>query len=514
MVAAPEARDRRLFLATFAALWICAVVPLWAPRFLPLLDLPIHLDAIAIWHRYHDSSWGYTKFYDLNLIPLPYWGYFFPVHLLSYLFPIEIANKIYLSVYAALLPFSVAALAERMGRNRWLALFSFPLVFNMNFSYGFITFCMGLVVLNFAIVVLDRFLETATPRRGIVLALLSLGLYTTHVLPWMFFGVASIALACAHGWHPRRILVALALELPSLLLAIIGFRAAANGTTAVQPGTLAVEAHGEPLLARLQLAPLRLITGWGNDTAYWMLLILSLAWLLLLMTAQKDEESAAPARHGHAYRLEILVLLAVLAYLTLPMHLIKPVDLWLIGGRFMTIIALFAALLPTGKIIGWRRWILAPVIVIAIAYPISMAVHWVHYDQRAAGFRRLMRNVPRGSSTLVLVLNEPGDPDADKPATPYLEYHAYAQFLSGGYDPWALATGFPFTLKKETALPAPAWRHFNDFNFEAQGTHYDYIMTRGETQPHGVFGPDDAYRAPLVGSDGEFRLYRVRAVRP
>src|SRR5438067_7487967 len=155
MVAVPEARDRRLFFATCAVLWICAIVPLWAPRFLPLLDLPIHLDAIAIWHRYHDLGWGYAKFYDLNLIPLPYWGYFFPVHLLSYVFPIEIANKIYLSLYAALLPLSVAALAERMGRNRWLSLFSFPLVFNMNFSYGFITFCIGLVVLSFAIVVLD-----------------------------------------------------------------------------------------------------------------------------------------------------------------------------------------------------------------------------------------------------------------------------------------------------------------------------------------------------------------------
>src|SRR5260370_233592 len=261
MVAAPEARARRLFLASFAGLWICAIVPLWAPRFRALLDMSSQLEAIVIWHRYHDRSWGYQKFYDLNLIPLPYWGYFFPVHLLSYVFPIEVANKIYLSAYAALLPLSVAALAERMGRNRWLALFSFPLVFNMNFSYGFITFCIGLVVLNFAIVVLDRFLEAPTRRRGVALALLTPGLYTTHVLPWM----------------------------------------------------------------------------------------------LLLLGGRHEDESAAPGRQAYGYRLEILVLLAMLAYLILPVHLLKPVDLWMIGGRFMTVIALFGALLPTGKIIGWRR---------------------------------------------------------------------------------------------------------------------------------------------------------------
>ena len=104
-VAAARAGIRRdpIFVALFAVLWICALVPLWAPRFLPLLDLPDHIDAIAMWHRYHDPSWGFSKYYDLNLIPLPYWGYFLPVHLLSYLMPIEIANKVYLSAYALLL---------------------------------------------------------------------------------------------------------------------------------------------------------------------------------------------------------------------------------------------------------------------------------------------------------------------------------------------------------------------------------------------------------------------------
>ena len=80
------ARDPLLW-ALFAALWICTLVPLWVPRFLPLLDLPNHLDAIAIWHRYGHPDWGYSKYYDLNLIPLPYWGYFFPV---QSLIPMEI----------------------------------------------------------------------------------------------------------------------------------------------------------------------------------------------------------------------------------------------------------------------------------------------------------------------------------------------------------------------------------------------------------------------------------------
>src|SRR6266542_5771141 len=152
------ARDPLLALL-FAVLWIATLVPLWVPRWLPLLDLPNHLDAIAIWNRMGDPSWGYAKYYRLNLIPVPYWGYFLPFHLLSYLMPVEWANKVYLSAYTLALPLATLALARQMGRSRWLALFAFPLVFNLNFTFGFITFCAGLVLLLLALVAADRFLE-------------------------------------------------------------------------------------------------------------------------------------------------------------------------------------------------------------------------------------------------------------------------------------------------------------------------------------------------------------------
>ena len=105
------ARDP-LLVAVFAVLWGAALAPLWQPRWLPLLDLPNTLSAVALWHRYGDPSWNYQKFYTLNLLPLPYWGYLFPVHLLAYLFPIEIASKVFLSAYALGLPIGAGLLAH------------------------------------------------------------------------------------------------------------------------------------------------------------------------------------------------------------------------------------------------------------------------------------------------------------------------------------------------------------------------------------------------------------------
>ncbi|HEX4460757.1 MAG TPA: hypothetical protein VIA18_22415, partial [Polyangia bacterium] len=502
------ARDSLLF-TLFVALWICALLPIWVPRFLPLLDLPDHLDAIAIWHRYHDTDWRYSQYYILNLFPFPYWGYFFPVHLLSYVFPIEIANKLYLSAYALALPLSLLILARRFGRSPWLALFAFPLVFNMNFTYGFITFCAGIVVLTFALVVLDRFLELPTKRRAWALALLTLGLYSTHVLPWAFFGVATIVLVFCHGYHPRRIAAAFALESPSLLLAAYAFTRAHHGKTAIQPGPLHFEATFEGVLSSLQSVPTRLVSGWPGDAPYYMLLVLGLVWLALLLTAHADEP-AAPARPGFAYRLELVIALAAAAYLFLPMHLLKPVDLWMIGGRFLAIVALFGALLPRGTIRGHRRLLFIPVIVISILYPSLLARKWLQFDRRAGSFRRLVKQIERGSSTLTIVTDDGLDPSADAQAAPYIQFHAYVQFLVGGYEPWALSSGFPYYERPGVEQPAPRWKHPETFNFDANGATYDYILTKAEFADHGIFGPDDAGRAPLVARDGDWRLYKVR----
>ena len=502
-----------LFVVLFVALWICALVPLWAPRFLPLLDLPDHIDAIAMWHRYHQDAWGYSKYYDLNLLPLPYWGYFLPVNLLSYLMPVEIANKVYLSAYALCLPLATAVLARQMRRSHWLSFFAFPLVFNMNFSYGFITFCVGIVVLTFAVVVLDRYLEQPTERRAFALFALTLTLYFTHLLPWMFFGVASIVLVFCHGWHPRRILTAAGLELPSLFVALYGFHRAANGSTVVQTGKIAYEAKSEALINLLQEIPVRLIAGWPSNAPYWIVIGLSLTWLALLLTARSDvaaeRADEAQERRGFPYRLELIALLAVAAYLFLPVHLFKPVDLWMIGGRFLTIVALFGALAARGPIVRHRRWLLVPVIVLSAYYPLALARNWVRFDRRAASFRRLMRRVERGSSTLVLVMGDGGDANVDPTALPYLQFHAYAQYLAGGYDPWSLPAGFPCTPKPGAALPAPRWKHPETFTFDADGIHYDYILTKNEWTDHAIFGPDDSGRAPLVAQDGEWRLYAV-----
>src|SRR6202000_3302020 len=89
------------------------------------------------------------------------------------------------------------------------------------------------------------------------------------------------------GCHPRRILVAPALEIPSLLLAMYGFHRSA-GTTAVQGGPLSYDAKKEELINSLQLVPTRVIAGWSGNAAYWIVIGLALVWMAVLLTARTD----------------------------------------------------------------------------------------------------------------------------------------------------------------------------------------------------------------------------------
>lgn len=517
-----------MFGAVFAALWVTTLVPIWRPRFLPLLDLPNHLSAIAIWHRYADPSWGYQRFYNLNLLPLPYWGYFFPVHMLAYLMPIEVANKVYLSAYALALPAGGALLARQMGRSPWLCVFVFPLVFNMNFAFGFITFCAGMTLLLFALVVLDRFLQSPTRGRGLALFALTTFLYTTHVLPWLFFGVAAlILLFChgqGHGLRPLRMLAAAAAMLPSVALGVFAFRAAQTAGTHVKPGELDYRASSEALTHGIEQAFHRVLATWPADLPYQIMLLLALCWVFAMSSGRSDvPPEAAREREsmgggatsgGFRYRLELVLALACCAAVFLPMHLFKPVDLWMIGGRFVSVVVLFAVLLPRGPFVGEgsgrRGLLLVPVVLLHVVYAYRLTTQWREFDRRAASVRRLAKRIPRGSSTLTLTLGELTDPSVDYQTVPYVQFHAYPQFFAGGFEPWVLNTGFPMVRKPGAGLPSPRWKQPQQFRYELHGRYYDYVLIRGEARDHQMFGPDDGPSAPLVAQDGEWRLYRIK----
>lgn len=491
-------------------LYLAALVPIWWPRFLPLLDQPNHLAHIAIWRRLADPAWHYKDFYQSSPNPVPYWGYYFPCYLLSYIFPVEVAAKVYLSIYAAALPASVIALGRRFGRSPWLALLTFPLIFNYSFGYGFISYCAGLPTALFALALLDSFLERPTAGRYLGMVALTLVTFFMHILPWLLLGLCAVPVLLGRIREWRRVLVAGAGLLSTVVVGLIDFRFASDNKMLVSnSGFTLGDWRFQRAVDALVLSSHRLLTAWPGDGDELCLLGLVLSWLLLAATALAPREKA-PERSLRDFVPEAMFIICAACYIMAPFKTYKPIDWWNINPRIAALAALMGALLIRGTVTGRRRWLLVPALIASIAYPILLARQFRDFNTRCYGMERLMRNVPRGSSTLTLLVGGNDDPATDPEVVPFTQFHSYPQLLAGGYNPFQFNLGFPF--KAVRRLPAPPWTRPNEFNQATQGSLYDYVLTRNEPRDGQLFGAY-AGRVRMVGHDGAWRLYATKGIK-
>jgi hypothetical protein len=504
----------RLWVAVAALAFAATMAPIWWPRFLPLLDLPNHLGTIALWHRLSDPSWRYSNYYEYNRIPVPYWGYWYPTHLLAYLFSVETANKIYLTLYAAAVPASAYVFARRFNRDPRLALLTFPLVFNTNFGYGFISYCAGLPLVLFGLVVLDRQLAQPSARRLAVLFLVTVGTFALHVLPWMLFGVcaAVVLLARARPWR-RGVSAALVLASTVPMAAFtfaLSRRALPHGRQVFHPRLLG---RFERLNELLREVPNRVVVTWPGWTDVAILVGLAAVWVAIYAANLAARRGTRAPRTAAAWVPELCFAVALGAYVFLPYRTYEPFDWWYVGPRLLTPTLLFGALLARGPIAGARTWLLAPLVALAIAYPLLLARQFRQFDERAQRFAHLMERVPRGSSTLVLLVPPMDDEAVDGFFVPYNDFHSYAQLLGGGYNPYReyFAFGFPVLSKPAARLPAPPFFEPMEFDQTRHGSYYDFVMTVHEPVDHFFFG-DYASRVPLIGKSMPFRLYATRGI--
>jgi len=188
----------RIDLLAWAIGSLAAIAPLWAGRNLPLVDLPQHLYVISVLHRLRDATTLYPLYFDLRQGPNPYFGYYYLVGLLHTLLPLELANRVFLSAYAAGLPLSLAFLLRSLKRPAWPALLAVPFAYGDGLAWGFINYCAALPLTFLSLGLCLRAL-TATARRAL----------------WAVLFTASLAAVLAMHIQP---LAYLALALPFLLL--------------------------------------------------------------------------------------------------------------------------------------------------------------------------------------------------------------------------------------------------------------------------------------------------------
>lgn len=533
----PEKRLPALLLGLSIAL---SLVPLLLPRLLPLLDLPNHLAAAAIWHNLPDPSWGFYRYYTLNLAPVPYLTYYLPVHLLAYLLPLELANKAVLALYAVALPLSVLALGRGLGRSPWLSVLSVPFIFSYNLAYGFLPFVVGLPALFLGLASLHALLTRPGAGPFWRTLLCAVFCYFSHILVWGFLGLCAggllglVALrgllrllargrAAAPPLPPLRgVLWGAAALLPSVGCALFGLQkgAAADMSAAREvSGKLALEAVYLPIRQQWATLADRFLTGSGPVVPALLLLLLGTLLALHLSTPWRRrlaEESAPPTAVATVPGASLVyLLLALLLAVLLPFTLRKPFHYWNVGPRFFSVAALFALLTVRGPIVGRARLLLVPALCAVLGYPLWLTARFLSFNERAGGAVRLLDRLPRGSEVLVLPLGDRADPAVHKEVVPYTEFQSYAQVLVGGFNHVGWKLNFPYRIRWPRTPPTPHWAYPESFAQAVHGAPRDYVLTFRESRDHQVFSdrPEWRARVPLVARDGLWRLYRTRDVR-
>jgi len=481
-------RARRFIVEThglpliWAALTLALLVPVWSQRMLPMLDTPNHLALVRGWHNYHDPSWHIADYYTLRVRPVPYFLFYLAIHVLLYVFSIEVANKLFLSAYLILFPLCVLALARALKRSPWLALAAFPLAFNQNWIYGFSSYLMGTCFMFLSFAWLIRWLDGGRVWTVVGLGVACILAYFSHVMPWFCFGLCAIAILLVRVRDWKRGLWASLAMLPSVLFAVAAYVEESHDhsyfKTGSGLGSLAGTWRDFPTM--IFEFPRRIMELFPGNVDVWVLVTITLTVIVLIAIGGIHRPDETPAQ-----RRQVILVLVVLffTYGMLPYRINQPMSWWYVSPRVPSMMAPILILLPALAFDTWRRRLLMmPVIVCGLVLPMKLTALYRDFSRRNMPFMRLVEKLPRGARVMVVVRNmmmgQGGEEMSGDPATSapvYWHFSSWPMALHGGYDPYIFDQGIP--IQPKLKLQAPAWA--NTDTFEArQAPDFDYYIVR------------------------------------
>jgi hypothetical protein len=482
------------------------LIPVWHQRLLPMLDTPNHLALARAWHNFNDPTYRIMDYYTLRIKPVPYIFFYAFIHWFMYLFSIEVANKLFLSLYLILYPISVLALARAFKRSPWLAVGGFALAFSQPWTYGFSSYLLGTAFMLLGFAALIRYYAEKRNLDLIQILIWSLLAYLCHILPWFIFGLGAIGILLVHWRRWRPGLFAAFAMLPSLALALVAILDEQAEHAYINRGGKFSGMWRDFPTSVIEF-PRRVMELFpGNlDTVVLLVLTATVLGLAIWKGTRSSEQTREEQRV-----LPLLVVLMGLSYVSLPYQVTKPLYWWYVAPRLPSMMAPLILLWPAVKLVGRQRLIMLPMVVACIALPIKLARLYRDFSNRNAPFIRLLGELPRGSSTMVVTRGmmrgqhseeESGDPSTSAPV--YWHFSSWPMALHGGYDPYLFDQGVP--VRPRVTLRAPSWSTPDTFDIR-QAPDFDYYLVR--------FAPAQMESEPslkLIDQVGDWSLFQRTA---
>jgi hypothetical protein len=484
-------------------LTVMVLIPVWRQRLLPMLDTPNHLALVRAWHSFNDPTYKIADYYTLRVRPVPYILFYLTIHLLMYVVNIEIANKIFLSIYLILFPLSILALARALKRSPWLALGGFALAFSQNWTYGFSSYLMGTCFMFFSLAFLIRFMDEGRRRWAVLLGLCTVLTYFGHIMTWFCFGLLAITLLVLHWKKWRRGMIASAVMLPSVSLALIAWVEERGERTFMKTGD-GLGGSWRDFPTAVMEFPRRVMELFPGNLDMWVLGTIAATVLGLAIWQGTRVRGEGEAEQQ---RIKWMLIVLGITYLALPYAITRPMSWWYVSPRLPAMMAPLILLLPAATISGRQRLLMLPMVIACIVLPLKLTKLYRDFSARNIPFMRLVSELPRGSKTLVVVRGmmrgagseeKSGDPATSAPV--YWHFSSWPMAIHGGYSPYVFDQGIP--VRPKVTLQAP--NNFIPDTFDIrQAPEFDYYLVRLPTELM-----DREPSIKMVSEMGEWKLYQ------
>jgi hypothetical protein len=163
--------------------------PIWANKYFITQDGPMHLHNAKIFLDYltHHHTEFYNQYFRTNFIAFPYWfGHLFMAFIL-WICPKIMAEKLVYSVYIILFAFLTRKTIKYINKESlFLSYLILPFACNYSFQWGFIPYLYSFLFFSWTVIFWLKHQSDFRTKHAIIIGLLSLVIYFTHIVFWVF----------------------------------------------------------------------------------------------------------------------------------------------------------------------------------------------------------------------------------------------------------------------------------------------------------------------------------------
>ncbi len=217
LLAAPT---REMWLIVIAS--VLATAPVWLATYPPMVDLPEHAAQVALLRSLHTPDFRFAGLFWVNWFT-PYLLGYMLVYVLTPLFGIVTSCKIVVALALAALPVTTALLTRETGADSYWALLTIPAMYGFSYNWGFLNFLVATPMGLLFLALFMRHTRKPSVRTTICLALVSILLFFSHALIYLFFGFIVCVFAMVEIGNLRRALLAVLPTVAAIPLIVLWY---------------------------------------------------------------------------------------------------------------------------------------------------------------------------------------------------------------------------------------------------------------------------------------------------